>query len=500
MASPLLLLAVVAPVAGALIAIAKAYRNVRSKGCPPGPKPLPLLGCALQVDATQPWLTYTEWKDTYGDIVYCPTFGQDTIVVNSEEMAQDLFDKRSSNYSDRMDASVLTDHYGMGYHTAIMGHNDEWRAHRRVVQQGLRREPVEVYHPVQLRRAHDLIKRLRETPNDYWDHFKRFSGTTILEVVYAHRADENDEEDPVLKQVSDSNETAVLVLAPGNILRLSIFPFLRMIPRWFPGGELNSAFSKRQVKVMLDTPYNELKGKLASGNAGRCLVADALERHGGQIKNENLEKTVRDVFGTAYAAGEETSASTLMIFILAMVLYPEVQKRAQSEIDSMVGIGRLPNFDDWSTLPYVEAVFRETMRWYPVVPIGVPHAASREDVYCGYHIPKGAVIVPNVWAMTRNAEKYPSPSEFKPERFLDEQGDLISDDVGYIFGFGRRICPGRYLAKASVWVAMACILAEFNIEKAKDAEGRPVEPNPEWVHGITSSPRSFHCNIIPRSL
>jgi len=188
-----------------------------------------------------------------------------------------------------------------------------------------------------------------------------------------------------------------------------------------------------------------------------------------------------------------------MIFILAMVLYPEVQRRAQSEIDSIVGIGRLPNFDDWSTLPYVEAVFRETMRWYPVVPIGVPHAASREDVYCGYHIPKGAVIVPNVWAMTRNAEKYPLPSEFKPERFLDEQGDLIGDDVGYIFGFGRRICPGRYLAKASVWVAMACILAEFKIEKAKDAEGRPVEPNPEWVHGITSSPRSFHCSIVPRS-
>ncbi|EIW84448.1 cytochrome P450 [Coniophora puteana RWD-64-598 SS2] len=452
MASPLFLLAVAAPIAGALIAIAKAYRNVRSKGCPPGPKPLPLLGCALQVDATQPWLTYTEWKDTYGDIVYCPTFGQDTIVVNSEEMAQDLFDKRSSNYSDRMDASILTKYFGMGHHTAIMRHNDVWREHRRVMQQGLRREPVKVYLPVQLRRAHDLIKSLRKSPTDYCRHVKRFSGATILEVVYDHRVGSRGEEDPILKRISDANDVGVLALAPGNILRLSVFPFLRHIPTWLSGGQLDSAVCRKHMETMVEVPYSELKHKLASG----------------------------------YAAGEDTTGSTLMIFILAMALYPEVQTRAQSEIDSVVGSGRLPSFDDWETLPYVEAVFRETLRWYPVVPLGVPHAASREDVYRGYHIPKGAVVVPNVWAMTRDPDKYHSPADFKPERFLDEQGNLTSDEVDYVFGFGRRICPGRYLAKASVWVAMACILASLRIEKAKDVDGRPIEPKPEWVHGITS--------------
>ncbi|EIW84442.1 PAH-inducible cytochrome P450 monooxygenase PC-PAH 6 [Coniophora puteana RWD-64-598 SS2] len=497
--SPFFLLANAAAVAAAVAAVARIYRQPRSKSCPPGPTPLPVLGCALQIDTQQPWLTFSEWKEVYGDIVYCPIFGQDVFVVNTEKAAEDLFDKRSGNYSDRMDTSVLAKYYGLGYHTGQSRHNDTWRAHRRVVQQGLRREPVEVYRPVQLRRTHDLIKSLRESPSQYWHHFKRFSGTTILEVVYDHSVSENDEDDPVLKEISDANDLSIFLLAPGKILCLSIFPFLRYIPSWFLGGQFNSAFCRKQQETMLDLPYNEIKSKVAGGGASRCLVADALERYDDQI-DKDFDKTLRDAFGSAYAAGEETTGSTLMIFILAMVLSPHVQKRAQSEIDTFIGTGRLPNFDDWAGLPYVEAVLRETLRWYTVVPQGLPHAASGEDVYRGYHIPKGSVIVPNVWAMTRNPEKYPSPSEFKPERFLDDEGNLTRDEVDFVFGFGRRVCPGRYLARASIWVAIACILAEFNIEKDKDAEGRPIEPEPEWVHGLTSAPRSFSCNIVPRSL
>ncbi|EIW84794.1 cytochrome P450 [Coniophora puteana RWD-64-598 SS2] len=162
-----------------------------------------------------------------------------------------------------------------------------------------------------------------------------------------------------------------------------------------------------------------------------------------------------------------------------MVLYPEVQKRAQEEIDKVVGTDRLPDFQDRASLPYLEAVYRETMRLKPVGPIGVPHAATNEDVYKGYYIPKGK-------AMSQNPVKYPDPSAFKPERFLDSEGKLNDDTVTYAFGFGRRICPGRHFASGSSWIAMANILASFSIGKAKDAAGNPIDCEPDWYLAIST--------------
>jgi hypothetical protein len=101
------------------------------------------------------------------------------------------------------------------------------------------------------------------------------------------------------------------------------------------------------------------------------------------------------------------TTNTLLVFFLAMVLNPEVQAKAQAEIDRVVGKDRLPNFDDRPALPYLEAILRETLRWYPVVPFGlsttqrlisnysltmfagIPHATTASDIYNGYFIPKG---------------------------------------------------------------------------------------------------------------
>jgi len=201
---------------------------------------------------------------------------------------------------------------------------------------------------------------------------------------------------------------------------------------------------------------------------------------------------------SAVQPGEETTGATLIIFILAMVLHPEVQARAQAEIDEVVGTDRLPDLDDRDSLPYIEAIYRETLRWKPVVPTAIQHATTEEDVYNGHYIPKKALVIPNVWAMTQNPDKYPSPSSFNPSRFLDAEGNLIGDEPSYVFGFGRRICPGRHLAKDSVWLAMVRILSMFRIEKTTDATGNMVEPNPEWTTGITSYPKAFPCRVVPR--
>ena len=107
----------------------------------------------------------------------------------------------------------------------------------------------------------------------------------------------------------------------------------------------------------------------------------------------------------------------MQALFLAMALYPEVQKKAQAEIDYVVGPNRLPNFEDRPSLPYINAVVKESMRWHVPAPLGMfllswvppytfltdskamPHMATTDDEYDGYYIPKGTVVLGNAWSV-----------------------------------------------------------------------------------------------------
>jgi len=144
-------------------------------------------------------------------------------------------------------------------------------------------------------------------------------------------------------------------------------------------------------------------------------------------------------------------------------------------------------------MPFLDATLRETLRWHPVVPLSVARQAREVDSFDGYHIPEGATVFPNLWAMTHDDVRYPDPNDFKPERFLNSDGTLNDAAVSYVFGFGRRMCPGRHFADASIWSAIVSVLAVLKIEKPA---GRFIEP--EWLAGATSRPSPFLCRITPR--
>jgi len=101
-----------------------------------------------------------------------------------------------------------------------------------------------------------------------------------------------------------------------------------------------------------------------------------------------------------YAAGTDTTVSSLMSFFVAALLHPEIQIRAQEEIDAVTGRERLPTFEDRQRLPFVDAICKEVLRWRPVVPLAIPHAATEDNVYRGFFIPKGALVIGNSWCDT----------------------------------------------------------------------------------------------------
>ncbi|RXW23128.1 hypothetical protein EST38_g2725 [Candolleomyces aberdarensis] len=192
--------------------------------------------------------------------------------------------------------------------------------------------------------------------------------------------------------------------------------------------------------------------------------------------------------------------------ILGLLEHPEVLKKAQVQLDSVVKPGHLPDLDDEPSLPYITAIMKEALRWREVTPFGVPHALSTDDEYKGYHIPAGTIVIANQWAMLHDENVYTDPFEFNPDRFINPETGKIdysrARDPGHAcFGFGRRICPGRFMALESLWLSIASLIATFDIEKAKTKvtlpSGEEVERTVELTHEYDAA--LVACLFKPRS-
>jgi len=211
------------------------------------------------------------------------------------------------------------------------------------------------------------------------------------------------------------------------------------------------------------------------------------------------EQVIKDTSAVLYAAGTDSTYSILSSFFLVCTLYPGVQKKAQEEVSRVVGTDRLPTFSDRDSLPFVDALVKELYRWNPAAPLSPSHQILVDDVYDGYLIPAGTIIHPNIWAMTHNEDIYPDPFSFKPERFLglnEEQAKKV-DPRNMIFGFGRRVCVGQYFADQQIWLAVACLIATFDVTKAKDKFGQEITPVPNYP-SFVGKPDPFPCVVRVR--
>jgi cytochrome P450 len=215
-----------------------------------------------------------------------------------------------------------------------------------------------------------------------------------------------------------------------------------------------------------------------------------------------MEETLaKHVAFVAYAAGSDTTVSSMQAIFLAMALYPEVQKKAQAEIDAVVGPDRLPGFQDRPSLPYINAIVKEVLRWHVILPLAIPHAATNDDEYNGYYIPKGTILIGNAWSILKDPVVFRNPDEFRPERYLKD-GKLdpdVRDPDCAAFGYGRRICPGRHLSDNSLYSVVSCLLAVYDIKPAVDDHGDTVKLKPEFTSGLLSHPVPFKCSIKPRT-
>ncbi|KAK8064424.1 cytochrome P450 [Apiospora phragmitis] len=349
------------------------------------------------------------------------------------------------------------------------------------------------YAELQETEVRRFLLRVLERPEALRDHIRTEAGAIILKVAYGYEIEPH-KEDPLVRIADDAMDQFSKAMIPGAWL-VDMVPILCHFPDWLPGMSFKQTAREWKATLidMVERPNGLVRKQVAEGRNKTSILAQAYEKSPDMSAEE--EHIVKYASGALYAGGADTSVSTMSTFFLVMSLFPEAQRAAQAEIDHVLGPGRLPTLADRERLPYVGAVMSEALRFHPIAPMGLPHQSTAEDVYEGYRIPKGAIVMASPWLYTRDESVYPDPEAFKPERFL---GPDPAPHPDFVFGFGRRVCPGKLLAEQSVWLTVAHSLAVFDISGSGGSPESKASGS-MFVGGMVSHPAPYEATIRPRT-
>ncbi|PYH85820.1 cytochrome P450 [Aspergillus uvarum CBS 121591] len=465
---------------------------------PPGPSPLPLVGNIRDLPSpdSPDWLHWLKHKDAYGPISTVSVLGQRLIILNDANLAIELLEKRSAIHSDRpkMPFAELA---GWGDGLVILPYSSRFKAYRKSLHREIgSKASVARFNALQEVEVRRFLFRLINKPEDLVGHIRKLAGAVILKIAYGYSIDPH-KRDPLVDLADEAVEQFSLAVRPGTWM-VDVLPFLRHIPAWFPGAgfQRTAQFFRKQSQAVADIPFAFVHQQMAQPGYAPSYASNLLE---GKVLTPGTEEetVIKWSSATLYAAGADTTVSTTTTFFLAMALYPDVQRKAQEEIDRVIGSDRLPTDTDRPNLPYIDAIVKEALRWHPVGPMGIPHRSMEDDICGGYLIPKGSIILPNIWAFCHDPTAYKNPMTFDPARFL---GPSPERDPHYLaFGFGRRVCPGRTLADSNIFLTVAQTLASCWIGKALTENGEELEVRPEFLPGTISHPAPFGVRVTPRS-
>ncbi|KAH8115975.1 cytochrome P450 [Phellopilus nigrolimitatus] len=441
----------------------RSWRKHRVKALkyPPGPKGLPFVGNYFDMPPSEEWEKARQWGEQYGSLVFIQNFGTRYLFLNTYEAAVDLFEKRGHNYSSRPE-NVMLDLEGFTqWLPTVMPYGDE-------------------------------LRKFRQTAHRY---FQPSAVAGYAEQQTSWRIDHD---------VAESNDPYVEIADKGLMASVVAegFFLVNALP-WCASFHAIAKEGYKYSMAMYHEPHEMAKAIIASlvsygpadGTAAPSITSKLIElktAENGIIEEEDL---IAKTTGVMHSAANDSrqqlaqtrnsvvffpasvkTATSLLTFILAMVLNPEAQRRGQEEVDRVIGKDNLPTMEDRPNLPFVDALCKEAMR----------------------------LFVFKLMAMLRNPKEYPEPEKFIPDRWLPAEGKKMPVDVNKItFGIGRRICPGRHFAGSAVFLGAASMLSAFNIEKALDEKGVPITPTEEYTSNFVRlsarHPKPFKCRITPRS-
>ncbi|POS73604.1 hypothetical protein DHEL01_v207996 [Diaporthe helianthi] len=449
---------------------------------PDGPKPLPILG-SFPLLTQYPELTLDKWARKYGGLYSVWLGNQLFVIVSSPQVAKDLMVTNGAVFSSRKDLFIKSQTVFAGRGITATPYNDLWRKHRRIATTWLSQKAIDRYTSVLDREATDMILALYEASN---------CGKNLVNPQpHAGRCSHTDFEPGADLRTNRRNCTGPM----SNLV--DYVPILQYLPSPI------RARGRKLHRALVDTYgglINDIDMKMRRGEK----VPDCLAKTMLQVrKAEQLDDLDIAMIASAFMiGGVETTASIMQWFSALIPSHPEIQKRAQAELDRVVGRDRLPNMEDEADLPYIRAIVKEVERCHNPFWLGTPHVASENFTYNDRFIPKDTVVVLNTWTIHHDPARHENPMDFNPDRYLGDsltsaQSSNLTDPYQrdhWMFGAGRRICPAISVAEREIWLAISRLIWAFTLEQVP---GHPIDLR-EYDGLSGRSPVPFHIRLIPR--
>ncbi|EGY23556.1 cytochrome P450 1A2 [Verticillium dahliae VdLs.17] len=430
---------------------------------PPGPPGRFLVGNLGHVSIDSPEKDYLRWGQAYDcDVIHTEVLGQHMICLNSRQAAEDLLERRGSNYCDRPRFTLFEMKFEL----------------------------------IQQHEARKTVRNLLQDPADWKDITLLMATSIIFRIAFGQEV--VDKNSPYCAMSQAANYATTAGGTPGSTL-VDLFPPAKYLPDCLNLSEplAHARRSQKTIRTIHEEPWAASLKDIDAGIASSSFMKTYLEKYRVIEKSgKSQELTIPDIKGAAgaiFIAGGNTTWSTLQACVLFLTKYPNVQRRIQEELDEVVGPDRLPTFDDRPRLQYLDRFIKEVLRCLPLNPLVIPHRSLAEDVYNGMRIPKGSIVFANASAMASDPTVYDRPALFEPDRYLRGEPESPGN-----FGFGRRKCPGNHLALASVQIFVATLMSAFHIDKAIDDNGQVLEPRVGISIGLGGHPLPFECVFTPR--
>ncbi|KAG6887267.1 hypothetical protein C0995_016604 [Termitomyces sp. Mi166 len=433
----------------------------------PGPSAYPLIGNLLDFPLKHTWKHVAKFAES--GVIYRASFrGNNILILNSFESMFELLSRRGNIYSARPYFVVACELMDLIKCTAFLPFGRRWKLHRKLSRIAFNPEKVKQYEGTLLDIANRFVESLRHDPDAFAEHARLAAGRALLSTLYGIDAQSAD--DPYLKMAKNA---------------MDMFPFMT--------SKRTGAKGRIAIADCVQKPFDHVKRAIENGLASPSFARDGLTEDDFSLereKDESFESELKWASGTMFAAGQELISATIIKLILAMVINPDKLKLAQDELKLIVG-ARSPTVKDRDRLPFVHAIIKETLRWHISLPMSLVRSSIQDDTYRGHFIPKGTIIVPNVWIIAQDMNGKYDPDAFVPERFLGDNPAV--NPSTYVFGFGKsavltahRMCPGKLLAEQAIFLLTTTLLKTFNITSKVDENGKEIPIHVEFSSGLLS--------------
>ena len=459
----------------------------------PGPKPYPLIGNVHQLDMDKVFINMAEFAKQYGGIFKIHIFNKPVVIVNDQHFIHDVLVKQSVEFAGRPHSYRLKLISGYNSEIAFTDFGPARNGRRKVLSTYIKQfgSGIEKLEEVTQTATDDLITRFAEQhggpidPADLLFHCVTDVVAILLTGDTIGLA--------LAKEIKEAMGQGVEAIGAGIGIFLDWFPFLRFFG--------NKTYKQLQTFVA----YQDTFMNACLDNRPRDGFISFMQSMSKQETIDSFMDSRRSqmVIGFQFfVAGAYTTSSTLTSLMNVLCHHPDIQEKLQREIVEVIGNSRHPTLKDQANMPYLRATVLEVGRFASVVPFAIPHRSMRTCKLDTYTIPENTEVWTNLWALHHDEKLWDEPFQFRPERFLDADGQLVTADHPnrrnvMPFGAGHRVCVGEVFSLSRLFLITARILQNFTILPESTLDQQPSCDPRNMKMGIVATPPPFKVKMVP---